>query len=379
MLLSPCFSSQPLGEESLMIKMSEQNFKQMQEEICSPEGTLTFDYSLPDLFNEKVPGGILLEIPSGQHFFRLERDNQLYLHYYHSSPGTGTRVATIDLKKLTPSETVFIAITWSPKNINLHFGPKVKDAKLVNATGKVSPKQFRIGKDGSIHQIGDKGVQVMGVNFYQGGTPVLQPTAIEAWNETIHAIDILNTGQSDQGYAYETVVTNLTLSILVTGFEAYTKKRFIELEEEGIKANTTKIIEVFYPKKERDAGIAQILKEEATEKSISILQYILNRDTINFQSFKKCKLAYNKGYEIKFGEISLSTEALENLQKYIQYRHKIIHVSANLGVLNQDAMHLEEPVFPSKETAKKAKYVFEEFIEKLHQTTLALRPTRNNH
>ena len=361
-----------------MINIPEQDFKQIQEVICHPEGTLTFDYSSPDLFNEKVPGGILLEIPSGQHFFRLERDDQLHLHYYHSSPGTGTRVASIDLKKLTPSETVFIAITWSPDNINLHFGPKVKDVELVNVTGIASPKQFRIGKDGSIHQIGDKGVQVMGVNFYQGGTPILLPTAIEAWTETIHAIDILNTGQSDQGYAYDTVVTNLTLSILVTGFEAYTKKRFVELEEEGIKANTTKLIEAFYPRKERDAGIAQILKEEAEEKLISELQYILDRDIINFQSFKKCKLAYNKSYGIKFGEINLSTEALENLQKYIQYRHKIIHVSANLGVLNQETMHLEEPVFPSKETAKKAKDAFVEFIEKLHQATLALRPTRND-
>lgn len=361
-----------------MINIPAEDFKQIQEAICRPEGTLTFNYSFPDLFNEKVPSGVLLEIPSGQHFFRLERDDQLGLHYYHSSPGTGTRVATIDLKKLTPSETVFIALTWSPENINLHFGPKAKGAELVNATGTVSPKQFRIGNDGSIHQIGNKGVQVMGINFYQGGTPILQPTAIEAWNETIHAIDMLNTGQSDQGYAYDTVVTNLTLSILVTGFEAYTKKRFLELEEEGIKANITKLIEVFYPRKERDAGIAQILEEEAAEKSISELQYILNRDTINFQSFKKCKLAYNKGYDIKFGELNLPPKALECLQKYIQYRHKIIHVSPNLGILNQEAMQTEEPVFSSKETAKKAKETFVEFINKLHQATLELRPTHDN-
>jgi hypothetical protein len=85
-----------------MINIPEQNFKQIQEIICRPEGSLTFNYSSPDLFNEKVLDGVLLEIPSGQHFFRLERDNQLHLHYYHSSPGTGTRVATIDLKKLTP-------------------------------------------------------------------------------------------------------------------------------------------------------------------------------------------------------------------------------------------------------------------------------------
>lgn len=172
---------------------------------------------------------------------------------------------------------------------------------------------------------------------------------------------------------YESIVTNLTLSILVTGFEAYTKRRFLELEKEGIRVNIEKLITSFYPKREREAGILNLLNQEALENDISTLQYIIKRDNINFQSFQKCKEAYKQGYNIKFGELGLSGESLNNLQQFIGYRHKIIHVSASLGILNQDKLPQENPIFPSKETRNLAEEHFKEFIEKLHQKSLTLQ------
>jgi len=348
-------------------------FRQIQEAIRRPEGTFTFNYQSPDLFDKEKPGGIILEIPSGGHLFRLERDNDLCIHFYHSSPGTGTRVATIDLNNLAPAPSVFIAFSWTPSEIKLHVGPKISGAELVSVTGIASKRQFRVGKDGRVYQIGDHGVEVMGVSIYQAGQPIIQPTAIEAWGETVKAIDILATGQSTEGYIYEVVVTNLTLAILVTGFEAYTKKRFLELEQEGLAPDTGAVIEAFYPKKEREAGIEALLKSEAMDAKVSVLQHIVSRNAINFQSYKNCKRAYNKGYGIKFGDIGLSGSKLEDLQSYIRYRHRIIHVSPSLGVLNQERVPPEEPVFPKKETAEMAKGCFQEFIELLHQATLALR------
>jgi hypothetical protein len=349
-------------------------FKQIQENICRPEGTVTFNYSSPDLFNTEIEGGIILEVPSGQHVFRLERDAALNLHYFHSSPGTDTRVASIDLKELTPSESIFIAFTWSTKEINLYIKPKQGEVDgLISAKGIPSAKKLKVDKYGNIHEIGDIGLDVSGVHIFHGNDSVLQPSAIEAWRETISAIDILATGESTEGFMYESIVTNLTLSILVTGFEAYTKRRFLELEEEGISTNIKKLINSFYPKREREAGIFDILNEEALEKDISTLQYIIKRDNINFQSFKKCKEAYKQGYNIKFGELGLSGEHLNNLQQFIGYRHKIIHISASLGILNQDRLAKEQPIFPSKETRNLAKEHFKEFIEKLHQKTLTLQ------
>lgn len=348
-------------------------FRQIQEAICRPEGTFTFNYQSPDLFNKEKSGGIILEIPSRQHLFRLERDNDLFIHFYHSSPGTGTRVATIDLNSLLPAPSVFMAFSWTPEEIKLHIGPKAPGVNLSTATGIASQKQFRVGRNGYVYQIGDQGVQVMGVSFYQAGQPVVLPTALEAWTETVKAIEVLATGKSTEGYIFEVVVTNLTLAILVTGFEAYTKKRFLELEQEGISPDTAAIIDAFYPKKEREAGIKTLLESEVKDSGISLLQHIVARNAINFQNYNNCKRAFNKAYGIKFGELNIANNMLERLQSYIYYRHRIVHVSASIGMLNQERVPPEEPVFPKKETANTAKHCFNDFIEALHQATLSLR------
>ena len=104
-----------------------------------------------------------------------------------------------------------------------------------------------------------------------------------------------------------------------------------------------------------------------------MLHYIIERDIINFQNFKKCKEAYKQGYNLKFGEIGSSGENLNALQKFIEYRHKIIHVSPSLGILNQDKLSNEEPVFPTKATRERAKEFFKIFIENLHKATLTLQ------
>lgn len=139
--------------------------KQIQKAICRPEGTFTLNYHSPDIFSKEKPGWIILEIPSGQHLFRLERGDDYCIYFYHSSPGTGTRVASIDLSNLQASPDVFIIFTWTPHEINLHIGSKVPGGQLVDAVGVVSKKQFRVGKDGHVYQIGDHGVEVMGVSI----------------------------------------------------------------------------------------------------------------------------------------------------------------------------------------------------------------------
>jgi len=348
--------------------------QQMRQAICRPEGTFIFTYHSPELFNKDKLGGILFEIPSGQHIFRLERDNDLFIHFYHSSPGTGTRVATIDLNILTPATSVFIALSWTPADIKLHIGPKVPGAALASATGVASKKQFRVGEDGAVYQVGDHGTEVMGMRFYRAGQPVLIPTAKEAWDETVKAIEILATGTSPDGYIFEVVTTNLSLAMLVTGFETYAKKRFLELEQEGLRPNVEAVVESFFTNREKDAGIFTFIESEAKDAGVSILNNIVARETINFQSYKCCKLAFNKAYGLKFGDLVLASNVLKNVQSYIRYRHKIIHVSPLLGMLNQDKVPSEGPIFSNKETAKNAKKCFFEFIEALHRATLALRP-----
>ena len=99
----------------------------------------------------------------------------------------------------------------------------------------------------------------------------------------------------------------------------------------------------------------------------------MERNIINFQNFQKCKIAYNKAYEIKFGDLGIKTSTLEKIQKFILYRHRIIHVSALLGILNQPEVPPDEPVFPKNELRVDAIREFNDFIGKLHDATLELR------
>ena len=356
-----------------MQNLSPEIFKQIQEAICRPEGTFTFKYTCKKLFDPNAGKGILIEIPSKGHLFRLERDENLLVHFYHSSPGTGTRVATINLNKVTPSRTVFLAFSWTPNEIYLHFGPQDPGEKLISAKGTISKKQFRVSDDGSVFEIGGPGIEIIGTNIFANGKPILQPTAIDAWNETIKATKILGTGKSDKGYIFEVAVTNLSLAILVTGFEAYTKKRFLEIEKEGIQPEIDAIIKSFFPKKEREDGIGEILETKAKEEGKTILQLIVEKNVINFQNFKKCKLAFNKAYGLKFGEIGLEQSTPAKIKKFILYRHRIIHISALQGMLNQAEVPPEEPVFPKKELALEATMEFESLIKKIHEATLKLR------
>lgn len=347
--------------------------EQIREAIRRPEGTVSFEYSSDVLFDPKVHRGILFEITSGAHLFRVERDDELRLSFYHSSPGTGTRVATIDLKNVVPSSKVFLSFSWTPAEINFYVRPRIAGGQLVSAKGIPSSRQFRVGKDGSIFQVGDVGVEVMGVSVYQSGKPVLQPTALDAWKSTVESVSVLFGGSSEKGHIFDVVVSNLTLSILVTGFEAYCKTRFLELEQEGIKPDMAVLVSRFFSQEERDVGEPDVIASEAEANHVSFLQKIIEKRRINFQNYEECKRAYNKAYGLKFGEIGIASNDLEFLQRLIKYRHRIVHVSPLLGMLNQPEVPPEEPVFSNRKLGNDALKCFDIFITKLHNATLRLQ------
>jgi hypothetical protein len=145
------------------------------------------------------------------------------------------------------------------------------------------------------------------------------------------------------------------------------------LEKEGINPDTESIINAFFSKRERESGIYDLLKSEASGVHKTILELIVDRGVINFQNYDKCKLAFNKAYQLKFGELPLTFSTIENVKKFIKYRHRIIHVSALIGTLNISESPPEDPVFPKKELAAKATELFDMFIKNIHQATLELK------
>jgi len=356
-----------------MLNIPPETLEQIKDATCRPEGSVTFEYSSPVAFKKDTPGGILLQIQTKGHIFHLERTDKGLLNFYHSSPGTLTRVSTIDLNDMPDFERAFLAFTWSPKEMHFYCGPRVSGASLVSSAGKQSSRQFRVGEDGSIFEIGDEGIQVMGARVYQGNKLVLTPTGIEAWRNTLKAIEILWTGKSDQGFIFESVTSTLTLSILVTGLETYTKTRFCELETEGIKPNISALFASFSTKTERDLNIFDRMQQEALENRISLLKLIVDIGRINFQSYDQIKRAYKAAYGIKLGEISLSSQMLNDIQRFIEYRHRVVHVSPLIGILNEGRIPTEEPVFANRALAERAMKCFDEVVTKLHESTLSLK------
>lgn len=348
--------------------------EKIREALRLPEATFEFRYRSDQLFDASMGTRVLVQVVTGENLVRLERDSKLNLLFFHSSPGTGTRLARTSLEPLMGSQAVRFLLMWSPEEIGLHVADASNASRYVQATGTNSDRKFRVGADGSVFEVGDKGVEVAGLRVSQGGRTVLQPRAIETWNLTVEGVKILFKGTSPDGYIFENVTTNMAIVMLMTGFETYCGRRFLELENEGINPHYNALVDEFLSTAERNRGDPASIVQEAKEKSVSPVA-ILRQKKIDFGNWDQCKSAYNKGYGVKFGDLKVANAVLEELQRLIRCRHRIVHVSPLLGMLNEDRIsQSESPVFANRGYGSKAMSVTSEFVTALHEATLKLRP-----
>lgn len=346
----------------------------MKEQMKSPIGTVTFEFDCFDLTNRDIYGGNIFEITAGQHAFILQRTKDLNINFYYSSPGTGTSVATIDLKPLPIFTKAFFCLTWSPDKITLSMGPRgIPNAHLISAEGTDSEKKIWVGNDGSIFITENDNIR--DVSIYQDGKEILSSTALEAWKNIKLAVEIIGTGKSEEGYIHECVVTNLSLSIMVTGFESYLKKRFLELEDAGIQPNIEALLDSFLSGEEKKKEIDRLIINEAKNTNITTLKYIVKKRKINFQNFDDIKKAFNSGYGLTLKMADIDSRLIVPIRKFLIFRHRIIHVSPLIGLLNQVEVPFDEPVFPNEKLRVEALNIFDEFIQLLHVATLKLSST----
>lgn len=334
--------------------------KQIGNDLCRPVGTVSFVYESNDLFDVSKKGGIIFEHVTGLHVFRIVRNDELNLIFYHSSPGLGTRYSTIELNKVKQANRVILTFTWSPKEITFYIGPLIDDGQLVWEKGKQSVFQLRATNEGKIVEIDDPD-KFMGVRILKGDKIVYRPPAIERWRDTLEAIKIIESGNSDKGYIYEVVITNSILMTLITGYEVYCKTRFIEIEKEGNKPNCQLL-------KEWKSRFDQI--QEIEDKQL--LNYFTTKRIINFQNYTECKDAYKKAYSIHFSSLGIGSEKVKLQKDILKYRHKIAHASPLVDVLNEGEELDNGPVFPNIEFRGKAISCIDEFINKLHNATINL-------
>jgi hypothetical protein len=340
-----------------------------------PEGTLTFRYTFEGLFDRSLGRGILLQIVTGGYLFRLTRDEDLNLTFTQAAPGTGTRIATVALEPLRDCASINVAITWSPDDIALHVLDPRNPTRMLTAHGARSPRLFQVGVGGMIAEIGDVGVEGIETYAYVDGKTVIQPPALEAWRATLKAVEVLLSGSSTEGYMYEVVTANLSISILVTGYETYCKRRFLELEQEGMNPDLAALFSVVLVREERqkrEQGEALQIEQDAAAQGVSLIQHLSDLRRLDFQDFARCKRLYNKAYHIKFGEdLDQSNQILEEVQKFIQARHRIVHVTPLSPLIFEPGKMEDEAMIARVQRATRA---FDTFINGLHAATLRLRP-----
>jgi hypothetical protein len=117
--------------------------EQMKEALCLPEGTVEFRYWSPQLFDTVIDTGVLVQAISDGVFLKLVRDSKLSLHFIHSSPKYGTRVATIDLNRFVGSAALRITLIWSPETIGLSVVDTENPTRSQAATGEDSNSPLR--------------------------------------------------------------------------------------------------------------------------------------------------------------------------------------------------------------------------------------------
>ena len=244
-------------------------------------------------------------------------------------------------------------------------GSNLKFSKAEQKGGKI-----RIGENGALYQIGDQGLEVGWYRIRKNGEDVLKPTAKEIWDWTITRVNILIEGSKLKDFLFESTLVQQCLVMLVTGFEIYTKERFIEMAKEGKTPDIEALMKEFInrePMKEEIEHHAIITGKSFLE---SMLEVRGGKGVINFQNWEDCKAAYSKGYGIKFGDIpDLRSVVLAHIRDVIELRHKIIHSGNDMTILNWDRVPPEEPIFAKKEFIEQARDAFVEFVEKLHNLT----------
>ena len=340
--------------------------------VSSLQDSNIFDSSLGNLqvFNIQIKGSK----------FSLYRTADLKLQFSLLSTKTGIRVASLKLPP--PTLAIGIIVTWSDETVDLFAGDFTK-LPLSHAKAQKQPGRVRQDKNGALVVMAE-GVQY--ISNMEGGELVLLSTAKELWDLTVFKIAHLvgkakkcletNGAHSYDDFLLESSISQQCFIMLVRGFEVYTKARFLEIDKEIPFHGIIPRIDLLLNEFTRDTktlhkvfAYTEINKKSLIEGLISVSGYRGQKGLINFQNWSDCKKAYNLGYNIKFGDIpNLKSDVLERVQRYMRFRHKIIHSSQEATMLRAENPQ-QELIFLSFDVAESAAKDFTDFVEKLHIQT----------
>lgn len=301
----------------------------MKSKLNKIQDEIRFTVTITEDFFKKVDDAvILLKFQTEKRLLSLEKDSESNVNLIFHSPGLGTRIASVNIDQFRDLDLIYFILSWNPSDLVLKIGSSFSDSDMKVGYGREADFVLRpLGKHYSV-RFGGPGVIVSGEAAWINGETLLRPTAFRAWKSTLDAIQILKSGSSTKGHVYDIIVANTIISILCTGFEVFCKRRFVELVLEGVKPDYDKLEKRIFTTGEREKRLIKIMRKEAKDQEISLIEYIVNRRRIDFGNWDECKQAYNRAYGIRFGvDLDVHSEILQNIQKYINHRHKVAHIT----------------------------------------------------
>lgn len=215
---------------------------------------------------------------------------------------------------------------------------------------------------------GNSGFQIRNPLLKIGENIIIASNAKELFDFKIERVKILLKYIKKGDFLFETTVCRQIIVMLVSAFEVYVRTRFLEIENEGKELNLERVYDSFLPDGIKEK-VKVIIASEAKKKGSSELELFIKNRNINFQNWSSFKKAYNKGYNLKIGEIGLSNIIIIKIQKFIKWRHIIIHSKLDSPTINFEYCPPEEPVITNQELARKGINLFQKFINKFHEAT----------
>lgn len=260
-------------------------------------------------------------------------------------------------------------MTWSPDGTELILADaESSQPNVCSAKGVACNRTFRLGRDGNVYQIGDIGLETMGVRFTAEKETILLPTALEFWHETKTAGEVLLKGKSEDGYLFDVALSNAILGGLVTGFETYCKYRFLELFGEGVTFDASAFAKVAVRKEDRPGFLAAANKRALHTYAV-LHELIEAKRKVNFQDFSFARRVFKKAYGIDFSSSGFSHAELEDLAMRFKYRHRSVHVSPLVSIYSKDG-EPGHPVMARRAFTEANIEIFNRFIEGLHAATI---------
>jgi hypothetical protein len=341
------------------------------DSVSEEAGTLQFTLVNTDVRDLAEDNRYFFEVQLGGSKLVLFRDKDLNIRFIHSRPDSDIRIATVGLAGLRASERLSIILTWSKDGDSLSvsdvFSPNYIYAAQQTKGAIVPREESSSSVHGKLWSTGSYRKSLADVELSDAkGLWDWQLTSV------YNLIDGLSACWSVDECKWRNALFKSTLAmqcivILVTGFEAYTRSRFAEIEKEGKNPNIDALLKRFDPhgdsKKERE----EYINETGGSILSSILEIRNGKGLINFQNFEQCKDAYNKCYGIKFGELWNVGLTLSRIQNYIKYRHACIH-NKGIPTIGYDTKgyHILVDIPQVEEAASDFSY----FVETLQVETL---------